>query len=145
MSDTITISFDLGATDTTAGLNFEVQINNKILYNNIVDFDFTNLKFELSDNEADHELCFIMQNKTIDHTKINESGIIISDAKLLLKNLAFGGIELDHLLTEQAVYTHDFNGTGSKTQDKFYGEIGCNGTISLKFSTPVHIWLLENL
>jgi len=44
-----------------------------------------------------------------------------------------------------AQYQHDFNGTGNPTIDKFYGEMGCNGTVSLKFTTPIYLWLLENM
>jgi hypothetical protein len=44
-----------------------------------------------------------------------------------------------------AKYQHDFNGTGKLTTQNFYGELGCNGTVSLKFSTPIYIWLLENM
>jgi hypothetical protein len=49
------------------------------------------------------------------------------------------------MVTEQAVYTHDFNGTQQEIQDEFYSEMGCNGTVSLKFSTPIYLWLLEHM
>ena len=50
-----------------------------------------------------------------------------------------------NMFVEQAVYTHDFNGTSKATENKFYGELGCNGTVSLKFSTPMYLWLLEHM
>jgi len=49
------------------------------------------------------------------------------------------------MFTELATYTHDFNGTKELTQEKFYGVMGCNGTVSLKFATPIYLWLLENM
>jgi hypothetical protein len=49
------------------------------------------------------------------------------------------------MITQQATYTHNFNGAGAETQEKFYGEIGCNGIVSLKFSTPIYLWLLEHM
>ena len=49
------------------------------------------------------------------------------------------------MLVEQAVYTHDFNGTQPEIEDTFFGEMGCNGTVSLRFTTPIYLWLLENM
>ena len=43
------------------------------------------------------------------------------------------------------IYRHDYNGTTDPFDDEFYGEMGCNGTVSLKFTTPIYLWLLENL
>ena len=94
---------------------------------------------------AEHELRLVLKNKTTEHTKVDENGNIIADARLIIKDLAFDEIQLRHMLVEQAVYTHDFNGTGKATEDKFYGELGCNGTVSLKFATPVYLWLLEHM
>jgi hypothetical protein len=67
------------------------------------------------------------------------------DARLKISDIEFDGIELDYMVTQQATYTHNFNGTGPETQENFYGEIGCNGTVSLKFSTPMYLWLLEHM
>ena len=86
-----------------------------------------------------------MKNKTTEHTKIDEQGNIVSDACLTITNLAFDEIELKQIVVDKAVYTHDFNGTQPETQEKFYGAMGCNGTVSLQFSTPMYLWLLENM
>jgi len=87
----------------------------------------------------------VLKNKTAEHTQVDDHGNIITDARLLITDLAFDEIKLGHMLVEQAVYTHNFNGTGATIQDKFYGELGCNGTVSLKFSTPMYLWLLEHM
>ena len=65
--------------------------------------------------------------------------------RLFQAALAFDEIELKQIFIDHAVYTHNFNGTQTEIQDKFYGEMGCNGTVSFKFTTPVYLWLLENL
>jgi hypothetical protein len=62
-----------------------------------------------------------------------------------VSDIRFDGIDCQYLTTNLAEYQHDFNGTGDPTIDKFYGEMGCNGTVSLKFTTPIYLWLLENL
>ena len=101
---------------------------------------------ELDDqDDAEHELRLVLKNKTAEHTQVDEQGNIITDARLLITDVAFDEIRLGHMFFEQAVYTHDFNGTSKATEDKFYGELGCNGTVSLKFSTPVYLWLLEHM
>jgi hypothetical protein len=63
----------------------------------------------------------------------------------MVSNIQFDGIDCQYLTTTLAQYQHDFNGTGNPTIDKFYGEMGCNGTVSLKFTTPIYLWLLENM
>jgi hypothetical protein len=145
MTSTITISCILDTTDPTATLGFESWIDD----HKFCDFDHVNSKqqvfFELPDDDSEHELKFVLKNKTSDHTRVDADGNIVSDARLIISDLMFDGIRLGHMVTEQVVYTHDFNGTGQLTQDKFYGEIGCNGTVSLKFSTPIYLWLLEHM
>ena len=101
---------------------------------------------ELDDqDDAEHELRLVLKNKTAEHTQVDEQGNIITDARLLITDVAFDEIRLGHMFFEQAVYTHDFNSTGATTQDKFYGELGCNGIVSLKFATPMYLWLLEHM
>jgi hypothetical protein len=51
---------------------------------------------------------------------------------------------IDHTI-DQLVYEHNANGTGPLVQDKFYGEMGCNGTVTLEFSSPTYLWLLEQM
>lgn len=103
------------------------------------------LTFDLDEDVADHELRFVMKNKTQEHTTVDEHGSIVKDARLTISNVTFDEIPLEQIFFEQAVYTHDFNGTQAETTNKFYGEMGCNGTVSLKFSTPIYLWLLEHM
>jgi len=97
------------------------------------------------DDTDQHELRVVLKNKRPEHTKIDSSGQIIEDSVLSVSNVSFEEIDLGHLMNKIAVYSHDFNGTGDKIQDKFYGKMGCNGVLSLKFSTPFYLWLLENM
>jgi hypothetical protein len=146
VSDTLTISFRLGTTNAVVPLGFEAWVNNQKFFDtNHVQLD-QQIQIEIADNNAEHKLCLVMKNKISDHTQVDQSGNIISDARLTINDLAFDEINLGHLITEQAVYTHDQNGQLSiPVQDKFYSEMGCNGTVSLKFSTPVYLWLLEHM
>jgi len=140
------ISFCLDTTDVACALGFEAWIDQR----KFLDMDHVKetqeITVELDDqDDAEHELILVLKNKTAEHTQVDDHGNIIADARLRITDLAFDEIKLGHMLVEQAVYTHNFNGTGATIQDKFYGELGCNGTVSLKFATPMYLWLLEHM
>ena len=145
MANTVAISCTLDTTNPMAALGFELWVDEKMLFNTDHVKNKQQVLVEINDDEGEHELRFVMKNKTQNHTQIDEAGGIVSDARLIVTNLAFDQIQLGHMVTEQAVYTHDFNDTEKLTQDKFYSEMGCNGTVSLKFSTPIYLWLLEHM
>ena len=146
MSSTVTISFRLGTTNTAVPLGFEAWVDNQKFFNtDHVQVDQP-IQIEITDDDAEHELCLVMKNKLSDHTKVDLDGNIISDARLVITGLAFDDIELGQLITNHAVYTHDQNAQlPTPVQDKFYSEMGCNGTVSLKFAAPVYLWLLEHM
>lgn len=145
MKNTATFSCKIGTTDALAALGMEIWLNN----NKIFDTEHVDSTVEcqtvFSDDDGEHELQFVMKNKTIDQTQIDETGAILKDACLTISDVAFEGIELGHMFIEQTHYTHDFNDTQSEITEKFYGSMGCNGTVSLRFTTPIYLWLLENM
>ena len=145
MTNTISISFELSTTNDLAELGFEAWVDDKKLFDTTWVQGKQLIKVDIDDVDGEHELRLILKGKTDKHTQINEQGDIVSDAILSISNLAFDEIKLGHMLTELAVYTHDFNGTKQSIQDQFYGEMGCNGTVSLRFTTPMYLWLLENM
>jgi len=123
----------------------EIWLDDQLIFDQDRVAETTAFTHELSDDDAEHELRFVLKNKTAEHTAIDDAGNIIKDACLIISDLTFDEIQLGYMFIELATYSHDFNGTGNQTQDKFYGTMGCNGTVSLKFSTPVYLWLLENM
>jgi hypothetical protein len=146
MTPNVCITFNLATTDATALLGFEAWINDR----KFLDVDHVketqSVTVELDDqDDVEHELRLVLKNKTTAHTQVDEHGNIMADARLVITDVAFDEIRLGHMFFEQAVYTHDFNGTGKIIQDKFYSELGCNGTVSLKFATPMYLWLLEHM
>ena len=146
MTATVSITFNLDSTDATAELGFEAWINERKFLDVEHVKEIQKITVDVDDqDDTEHELRLVLKNKTIEHTQVDENGNIIADARLIIKDLAFDEITLGHMLVEQAVYTHNFNGTGASTQAKFYGELGCNGTVSLKFATPMYLWLLEHM
>jgi hypothetical protein len=145
MSNIVTITCTVDTTSPTAALGFEVWVNDQ----KFADSDHVQAQhpvvIEIADDDGEHELRFVLKNKTSDQTQVDAAGNIVSDARLIVTDLAFDEIPLGHVFTEQAMYTHNFNGTQQEIQDKFYGEMGCNGTVSLKFTTPIYRWLLERM
>ena len=145
MTNTATISCILDTTDPTAELGFEAWVDNHKFYDIAHVESKQQVFIELPDDDSEHELKFILKNKTFDHTQLDKDGNIVTDAKLIVTDLAFDEIKLAHMVTQMATYTHDCNGTQPLITDIFSSEMGCNGTVSLKFSTPLYIWLLERM
>lgn len=145
MSNTASISCDIGTTDSTADLGIEVWLNDlKLIDLNHVP-ETLHFRHEISDADQDYVLKFQLKNKTAAHTKIDSENRIVKDACVTVTNLQFAGIPLGQVFFDLAVYEHDYNGTGTPTQERFYGQMGCNGTVSLAFSTPIYMWLLEHM
>jgi hypothetical protein len=145
MSNTASISCDIGSTDSTADLGIEIWLNDQILLDlNHVPATL-NFCHEIGDADQDYVLKFQLKNKTAAHTEIDSENRIVKDACVTVTNLQFDGIPLGQAFFDLAVYEHDYNGTGTPTEEKFYGQMGCNGTVSLAFSTPIYMWLLEHM
>jgi hypothetical protein len=145
MTQTSKITFTLDTTEITAKLGFEAWINDHKFYDTDHVTGSEHIAVDICDDDAEHDLRFVLKNKIAEHTCVDVDGNIITDARLRITDMAFDEIQLGHMFVEQAVYNHNFNGTGLPTQDKFYGEMGCNGTVSLKFATPIYLWLLEHM
>ena len=141
---TTSITFDLDSTDYTAQLAFEVLLNNTVVFATEHVTHPTAVEFAV-DNDSEYELKFVLKNKTHDHTIIDEHGNIVSDAMLSITNVAMDEIKLGYMFNEQTCYHHDTNGSQLFANHKFFGNMGCNGYVSLKFSTPLYLWLLEKM
>ncbi len=144
MSNKVKLSWIIDTTNPECPLGMEIWLDDQQIFNSDHVKQSMPIEHELSDNDGEHSLRFVMKGKTQAHTKINEAGEILSDSRLIIKDVAFDEIPLKILFNNLSVYSHDFNGTGKEIQDKFHGEMGCNGVVELKFTTPVYLWLLEN-
>lgn len=142
-----TINFCCTITPTTAAvpLGLEIWIDDQKLFDQAHVQEHHRFSTDISDNDGEHELRLVLKNKLSEHTLVDADNTIIGDARISVSNIEFDGIALNQLVSDLAEYQHNFNGTGSLTIDKFYGELGCNGTVSLKFTTPIYLWLLEHM
>jgi hypothetical protein len=146
MSNTIKLKFSIEPTDSSCPLSFEVFWNGVTQAHCFHIRETEHVEIELDDTlEAEHNLEIVMSGKTQDHTKLDEQGNIVKDALLKISNVIIDDMDISQLLQQLSIYTHDFNGTKTLTQAPFYGYMGCNGTVSFKFSTPYYLWLLEHM
>ncbi len=142
---TVNINGCIGTTDAHAVLSAEVWINQTLIIDvpHVTgDIEFSH---DIDDDGLNHCLKIVLKNKQQSHTQIDDQGNITQDARLIVKNICFDDNPLGHVFVDRAVYTHNFNGTQAEIREKFYGEMGCNGTVTLQFDAPVYIWLLENM
>ena len=136
----------ISATDANSKLQFEMRVNDQSVFksNSIVEPTKISYNFE-NDESQTYRLQFIMSGKTASDTILDDQGNIVNDVMLTISNILIDDIDITHLLIEKAEYTHDFNGSQDATVDKFYGNMGCNGTVTFEFTTPFYLWLLENM
>jgi hypothetical protein len=140
-------SFTAAPTDAESPLGLLVCLNDSVL----LDTDCLTAPQTISaavDDEVEdveHTVKIVLKNKTAAHTKVDESGEIVKDSMIAISDVKLDDIEIDQMFFERSCYTHSHNSDAEPMQHQFYGNMGCNGTIEFKFSTPVYIWLLENL
>lgn len=103
------------------------------------------IEFMVADDKDDHVLEIEMAGKTWQHTQVDPAGSIIMDHMVEISAVNFDAINVDKIVWDLAEYEHDANGTRAKATDRFFGSMGCNGTVRLRFITPVYLWLLENM
>jgi hypothetical protein len=136
-------SFVLGA--TAPGLTLTVSIDGQPVWTGPARPDTDKVIIEFNDDDAEHEMCLEMSGKTPDHTTVDDNGQIVEDLLLTIRDMCFDEINVDQTLYEKSLYLHDYNGTSEPTQTQFYGDMGCNGSIKFCFTTPIYLWLLENM
>lgn len=129
-------------------IQFTVKFNDQIIDQYVCDNQTHVTNYDINDSDDDLVLnrCFqIMVNgKNQTHTVIAEDGSIKSDCYAILSKIIFDDIDVTiEYCQGQATYLHDNNGTSEMFDDEFYGFLGCNGTVILPFSTPVHLWMLK--
>jgi hypothetical protein len=146
MNSVSTLSFDINTTDPTSAVSIAVWVNETCIYQTNHLLEPHKVKYEVGDEtEGDYILRIVMSDKTAEHTKVDSDGNILKDVLIELSNFDIDGIDVNQLFQDKIVYTHNFNGTQPEIKDSFHGFMGCNGELTLNFSTPMYLWLLENM
>ena len=142
---TITFSCTVNNSYDFEDLGIEFWLDNDKFFDSNIKKGNTEIVYEFNEDDSDHNLKIILKNKTTDHTTIDSDGNILSDALISIENITIDTVNIDQLFLEESNYTHDYNGTKDKVTEQFYGQMGCNGIVELKFSTPFYLWLLEHM
>ena len=146
MSATARFSFAITPSDSAAALGLEVWLDSDKIFDQEHVSESEMFRHDFIDwRDSEHELRFVLKNKLCKHTQLDADKNIIKDATISITDILFEDIDVTQIVNDLAEYQHNFNGHGPATTDRFHGEMGCNGTVTLKFATPIYIWLLENL
>jgi hypothetical protein len=141
----IKLSLDIVNASAFHNMGIELWLDKTKFFDNDISPGTHHVIHEFESQDQSHYFKIRLKNKTHQHTQIDESGQIISDALITIKNVCLDEIQIDQLMCEKAEYIHDGNGSKTIAIHKFYGNLGCNGHAQLQFSTPVYLWLLENM
>jgi len=140
------IEFEISSTDTAVALGIQVWIDDVCVHQHSHVTETYHVRHEINDDEEkSHQLKIVLTGKTAEHTQLDDDGNITKDAMLSIRDMTFDGINIDKLVHTLATYQHDFNGTQSQCLDEFFGDMGCNGSVTLEFTTPSYLWLLEHM
>ena len=146
MEDTIKFQCTVESTDPSKQLSLAILLDDQEIYNNqwVKDSEIVECNLAVVDDK-EYTLSLVMSGKTNEHTQLDSNGNIVSDALLNIKNVTMDDIELKYLFNEQSTYTHNYNGNGNTVVEPFNNSMGCNGTVTMKFTTPFYLWLLEKM
>lgn len=145
MSDTLKINLEITSSNPAVPLGLEVWVDDRCITDTAHVSDLVVCKCEIEDSDAQHELRIVLKNKLPEHTKIDADGNIVEDAILTVKSVEFDEININDLVILKSQYSHSFNKQQEPIVDRFFGVLGCNGTVSLKFSTPFYLWLIDSM
>jgi hypothetical protein len=140
-----TLQFEVVPSNPDSPLELEVWVDQDKIFDNSV-IGTQQIQHKIDDNvDGDHELKIVLKNKTDLHTKIDELGNIVQDSTVDINNVKFDDIDLGYIFNTHSTYTHNRNGHSEPVTQTFFNTMGCNGTVSFKFTTPIYLWLLENM
>jgi len=144
---TIIFKCKIITTDPSNPMKFMVYIDeNKIFDEFTTEPEYT-LEYMMDDSIElmNHKISFILDEKTDDHTVIN-NGMVESSAEIIIQDVTIENIDISSVISSNAIYYHSYNDKNKEIiNDTFYDHMGFNGRVDIHFSTPVYPWLLENL
>jgi hypothetical protein len=112
-------------------------------------------EFDAEIIEGAHSLDIAFLNKKVQDTRLDIDGNIVEDLLLNIDSIEIDEIDIGNLKWTASVYTplypesykqHVLSaGQQISNEVKNCVNLGWNGTWSLPFTSPVYIWLLENI
>jgi len=128
------------------GLSVSVILDDHVLYRGDPSGSTVTVSHDISDTDISaHCLTIQLTNKTEAHCEVNDRGDIVKDTVVTLHSIMFDDVDITDIMRHISRYQHDFNGTGQFTEQPLTGTMGCNGTVTFDFTSPVYLWILENM
>ena len=152
------LHFRIGLSGTGGKLpEFKISIgNNEYVHSTLSANDAVEyFDFDAEILEGAHSLDIVFLNKTMYDTKLDTNGNIVEDLLLNIDSIEIDDIDIGNLKWTASVYTPLYPesykqrvlsaGQQISNEVKNCVNLGWNGTWSLPFTSPVYIWLLENI
>lgn len=141
------LELDISANANCADIVLDVYVNTTNIFQLTAQQKIQTIIYDIDESPADHELKLVMSGKTSEHTIVDDNGQITSDIFFIVNRLEFEELDMKEIfcLGRRSRHRHSFNSAEPEFDDEFYGEIGCNGTVFMPFSTPIYLWLGNNL
>jgi hypothetical protein len=138
------LDLQLSATAECKDILIEVYLDSTLLLKTTATQTPQSVTCEIDETPGDHDVTLVMTGKNHSHTVVSDAGEIIDDIHFKIDKLEFEELDMTEVFClGKSCYTHSFNSAQPAFLDEFYGIIGCNGTVKIEFSTPIHLWLLE--
>jgi hypothetical protein len=140
------LELDFSANKDCADIVLQVNCDGKKIAQSTATQAQQTVCLELPEDAQDHVLQLVMSGKNNTHTTVDSQGQPIEDVFFTIDRLEFEDLDMKEIFCQGLTcYTHSFNQPQPTILDEFYGFIGCNGTIDIKFRTPFYLWLDEHM
>lgn len=119
-----------------------VYIDENLIFENLIT-EPTEIRWAGQISDGDHKIVIEMYNKNAGDTVTDDDENILNDVLLHINNISVDDIDLDQLLWSNSEYYP----IGADSPEKILDcvNLGWNGFWQLSFSSPIYLWLLENL
>lgn len=117
----------------------KVKLDGSVLFQGMVS-DPVRIKHDVDLIEGDHVIEVILNNKDGRRDTIIQDGKIIKDMLLTVDSILLDDIDLGYLINTKCRYDTD-----EGVVHEGMSSLGWNGSWKLRFTSPVYMWLLENL
>lgn len=137
--DTLDLEINLSSTQWDLAPRAKVWLDTSVIFQGVVD-NAVKIKTKVNMREGEHCLKISFFGKDGRTQTIIEDGKIVKDQLLNIDSIIMDDIDLGHLVYSNSKFVDE---TGTEHRNMI--NLGLNGDWTLKFQTPVYVWLLENL
>ena len=141
------LELDISANADCDEITLAVYVDAKKIFQSTARQQTQTIIYDIAEDPADHELLLVMSGKNPTHTVLDINGQIVEDIFFTVNRLEFEQLDVTELFCQgrRGCHRHSFNSDQPEFDDEFYGSLGCNGTVTIPFFTPIYLWLSDNL